>query len=289
MFANFSLEVRSCGLHGHATYAPTEDDLAARLRIATPWGDAWRCLRCGDYVLGAPKGSGPADHAPVILRGDALRDAFILRLLAADKTFRGLLIGVVAFGIFRFNGHQTSVQQAIDVYLPLLRPLAAQLGIRLEDTAALHLIEQALALPAHTINLVASGIAAYALLNLVEATGLWLMKRWGEYVAVVATSLFLPLEIHELILKLTPLRVAALVINLFLVAYLVWSKRLFGVRGGGRAFEAERENASLLEVELAATGQRLRRRRGAAAQGGGLTKAGEPTASGGEPTASGVE
>jgi uncharacterized membrane protein (DUF2068 family) len=280
VFANFSWEVRSCGLHGHATYAPSEDDLAARLRIDTPWGDAWRCLRCGDYVLGAPKGSGPADHAPVILRGDALRDAFILRLLAADKTFRGLLIGVVAVGIFRFNGLQTSVQQAIDVYLPLLRPLAAQLGIRLEDLAALHLIEQALALPAHTVTLVASGIAAYALLNLVEATGLWLMKRWGEYVAVIGTSLFLPLEIHEIILKLTPLRVGALVINLFLVAYLVWSKHLFGVRGGGRAFEAERENTSLLEVEMAATGQRLRRHGGGTTRGGGYAPGGGPTASG---------
>lgn len=252
MFGNFSWELRSCGLHGHATYAPTDDRLAERLSIDTPWGQAWRCLRCGDYVLGEPRGRGRADHAPVILRGRALRDAFVLRLLAVDKTFRGVLIGIVAFGIFRFNGHQNSIQQTIDLYLPLLRPIASRWGIRLEDLNAMHLIEQALALPPSTVTLVAVGIALYAALNLLEASGLWLMKRWGEYVAVVGTSLFLPLEIHELILKITPLRVAALVINLFLVLYLLWTKRLFGVRGGGRAYEAERENTSLLEVEASA-------------------------------------
>jgi hypothetical protein len=44
----------------------------------------------------------------------------------------------------------------------------------------------------------------------------------------------------------------AFAINLGLVAYLVWSKRLFGVRGGGEAFERERRGESLLEVEAAA-------------------------------------
>jgi hypothetical protein len=36
------------------------------------------------------------------------------------------------------------------------------------------------------------------------------------------------------------------------VVYLVWSKRLFGLRGGHAAFEAERHGESLLEVERAA-------------------------------------
>ena len=259
MFKNYSLEVRSCGLHGHVTYAPSEANLAARLRIPTPWGEAWRCLRCGDYVIGKPAGAGPADQAPVILRGKALRDAVILRVLAVDKTLRGLLIGVIAFGIFQFNGHQDSVRQTLDTYLPLLRPLGARLGISIEDLNAMHWIQQALALPASTVRLAALGIGLYACLNIVEGVGLWLMKRWGEYVAVIATSLFLPLEIHELIVKITPLRIGALVVNLFLVAYLVFSKRLFGVRGGAKAHHAERESTSLLEVELAAAGQRLRR------------------------------
>ena len=51
---------------------------------------------------------------------------------------------------------------------------------------------------------------------------------------------------------MSALKVGALVINIVAVVYLVWSKRLFGVRGGHAAFEAERQSESLLEVEAAA-------------------------------------
>ena len=62
-----------------------------------------------------------------------------------------------------------------------------------------------------------------------------------------------PLEIHEILAKVTWLRVSALVINLFAIAYLLWTKRLFGLRGGHAAFVAERHNDSLLEVERSAS------------------------------------
>jgi uncharacterized membrane protein (DUF2068 family) len=104
----------------------------------------------------------------------------------------------------------------------------------------------------HTLTLVALGLFAYAGLQLLEGSGLWLLKRWGEYVAVIGTSVFLPLEVYELTHHLTWLKVVALLINLAAVAYLVWTKRLFGVRGGHRAFLAERDAQSLLEVEAAA-------------------------------------
>jgi uncharacterized membrane protein (DUF2068 family) len=78
------------------------------------------------------------------------------------------------------------------------------------------------------------------------------MRRWGEYFAVVATSIFLPVEIYELTEKVTVLRVILLLINIAAVVWLVWSKRLFGVRGGGPAFHAEHHAESLLTVERAA-------------------------------------
>ena len=40
--------------------------------------------------------------------------------------------------------------------------------------------------------------------------GLWLGRRWGEYFAMVATSVFLPYEIYDLTVKVTWLRVGAL-------------------------------------------------------------------------------
>lgn len=60
----------------------------------------------------------------------------------------------------------------------------------------------------------------------------------------MATSVFLPLEIYELSERITPLKVVALVVNVAIVVYLLYAKRLFGVGGGAAADEAEREAAS---------------------------------------------
>lgn len=80
------------------------------------------------------------------------------------------------------------------------------------------------------------------------------MKRWGEYVAVVGTSIFIPVEVYEIVERVTWLRMAALLLNVFAVVYLVWTKRLLGARGGHDAFVARRHGTSLLEVERAAAG-----------------------------------
>ena len=79
-----------------------------------------------------------------------------------------------------------------------------------------------------------------------RATGLWLMRRWGEYVAVVGTSVFIPLEVYELLHTVTWLKVGALLLNVFAVVYLVWSKRLFGAprRQGGLRGRAARRVAA---------------------------------------------
>jgi uncharacterized membrane protein (DUF2068 family) len=249
---NFDWDLRSCGWHGHATYRPLETGLADRLRVETANGTAWRCLRCGSFVVGEPLGSGPADQAPTVLRGRALRDALILRLLALERLIRGVLLVLLAYGVYKFNGSQNSLQKVFESYLPLLRPVANRLGVDLESAGPVKLIEKALNANHSTLVLVSIGVLAYGVLELVEALGLWLMRRWGEYVAVVGTGIFLPLEIYEILERVTWLRVVALLVNVFAVVYLLWSKRLFGIRGGHRAFVEEREGVSLLEVERAA-------------------------------------
>ena len=249
---HFDWSLRSCGARGHVTYRPDEAALAERLRADTAAGEAWRCLRCEDFVPGPPHGTGPAEDAPLVLRGNALKDALILRILAVERLGRGLLLLALAYGIYRFEGARNSLVMVFQQYLPLLRPIGDRLGVDLEDTGPVKLIEEALRARHSTLLLVAAGVLAYGALQLLEGTGLWLMRRWGEYVAMVGTSLFIPLEVYELVHTVTWLKVAALVLNLFAVVYLLWTKRLFGLRGGREAFEAERHGQSLLEVERAA-------------------------------------
>ncbi|MDQ1718810.1 MAG: hypothetical protein QOE71_302 [Pseudonocardiales bacterium] len=246
--------LRSCSRAGHVTYAPAEEQYRARLEATTPLGDAWRCLRCGSYVLGDPAGAGPADDAPVLLRGKALRSAFVLRFLAIERFARGLLILLLGAAILQFKSSQVSVRQLFEKDLSAAKPLFDQLGWNATDSGLIHSIEKALNAKGSTLNLVAAFLLFYGVLQLIEGVGLWLLKRWGEYFAVVATSLFLPLEIYELSEKVTLLRLGAFLLNVAAVLYLLLSKRLFGLRGGYRAYEAQMHEASLLEVEQSAAG-----------------------------------
>ena len=105
------------------------------------------------------------------------------------------------------------------------------------------------------------------MIEVIEAVGLWLLKRWGEYFAMIATSVGIPYEIYDLTAKVTVLRVVAFVINVALVVYLVLTKRLFGVRGGKKAYEARLRSASILQAEIDA----------AASDGAGAGAPGQPS------------
>ena len=244
--------LRACARKGHVTYAPDEPELKARLHVPTPAGEAWRCLRCADFVVGEPAGGGPAGDAPLVLRGKALKDATILRVLAVERFGRGLILLLLAYGVTRFKSSRLSVKETFDRALPAAKPLARVFDLNLDTSPTIDKLRHVLASTPHTLTLIAFALLAYAALQLLEGVGLFLLKRWGEYVAAVGTSVFLPLEVYELTDKVTVLRVLALLVNVVAVIYLVLSKRLFGIRGGHAAFEAERASESLLEVEQSA-------------------------------------
>jgi uncharacterized membrane protein (DUF2068 family) len=246
-----------CGRRGHVTYAPAEEGLRTRLTTETPVGEAWRCLRCGDFVPGPAAASGPADDAPIVLRGRTLRDAVILRLLAVERFGKGTLVLLAAFLIYRFRAQHDAVARAFHEDLPLLKPFADKIGWNLDDSSMVHTLRTVIEARSSTLLWLLIGLIVYGVLQYVESVGLWMLKRWGEYFAVVATSLGLPIEIYELTEKITVTRASALVINVAAVLYILLSKRLFGLRGGKAAHEAERHETSLLEVEEAAVEPRL--------------------------------
>ncbi|HEV2577761.1 MAG TPA: DUF2127 domain-containing protein [Acidobacteriaceae bacterium] len=65
----------------------------------------------------------------------------------------------------------------------------------------------------------------YAGLCLIEGTGLMLEKRWAEYFTLTLTILALPWECFELYREFTIPRITLLVVNLAVLAYLVWLLR----------------------------------------------------------------
>ncbi len=246
----------ACGRSGHVTYAPDEPAVRERLTAATPAGPGWRCLRCGTFVPGDPGLRGPAAAAPAVRRDADVRSAFILKIFAIERFIRALLFGAAGYAVWRFRYSQASIERAFDRDLPVVRALLRQLGYDISHSRLVGLIQHALTLSPGTISLVAAGLTGYAVIELVEGTGLWLGRRWGEYFAMVATSLGLPYEVYDLTSKVTATRAVFFAINLALVLYLVITKRLFGVRGGRRAYEARLRGESIMQaaIEAAATG-----------------------------------
>ncbi|MCX4746711.1 DUF2127 domain-containing protein [Kitasatospora sp. NBC_01287] len=243
---------RTCAKRGHTTYAPSEPELRERLHVATAAGEAWRCLRCGDFALGAPHGGGPAAEAPPVLRGKALRDLFVLRLLAVERGLRGVLGVLAAWAVWKFSNSQDALHQLFDQDLTVFKPVADHFHWDLEHASVVDTIRKTFDYKHSTLVYVAGGVLAYSLIEAVEGVGLWLGRRWAEYLAVVATAAFLPLEGYELHEHASAVKIATTVVNVLAVLWILLSKRLFGLRGGVEAFEAERHSASLLEVEQAA-------------------------------------
>jgi uncharacterized membrane protein (DUF2068 family) len=83
-----------------------------------------------------------------------------------------------------------------------------------------------LGLTPHTFGLFAAVALTYATLYSIEGYGLWRGRRWAEYLTVVSTSLFIPLELWECFRHFTPMKLAGLAVNVAIVAYLVYLLRV---------------------------------------------------------------
>jgi uncharacterized membrane protein (DUF2068 family) len=172
------------------------------------------------------------------LRGKPLRDRYVLRLIAIDRVLHFLVLSALAAAVFLFAGHRAALDAD---FTRILHDLQGGLGGPMVTSrrGIVHDLERLFAVSITNLYLVGVAIAAYAVLEGVEAVGLWLGRRWAEYLTFVATVVFVPYEIDELTKSVTALKVLTLIINLAIVAYLLFSKRLFGLRGGGRAERAD--------------------------------------------------
>ena len=112
-----------CGAGGHVTFAPDEPALRERFSVTAPNGAAWRCLRCGTFVIGPPTATGPAPAAPRVRRDKELRSALILRVFAVERFLRALLFAELAVGVWGFSVSGLTIDQASERELPAVRPM----------------------------------------------------------------------------------------------------------------------------------------------------------------------
>jgi uncharacterized membrane protein (DUF2068 family) len=245
----FHWELLVCGVSGHeligtdAARLRPEDAVVVREEAGVRW---YRCVRCDSWVPLAPP-SHPTRETPpareqieLPLRGKALRDRIVLRIIAIDRAIHFVVLAALAVAVFLFAAHEVRVRDWF------YRVVNAIQGGNSSPTHAsghgfLHSIEHIFTLKSSTLYAVAAAAAAYAVLEGVEAVGLWYQKRWAEYLTFVATIAFIPYEIYELSKAVSPFKLVAFVVNIAIALYLLFAKRLFGLRGGGAAEERERK------------------------------------------------
>ncbi len=87
------------------------------------------------------------------------------------------------------------------------------------------------------------------ILNLIEAYGLHLRMRWAEWLTVVATSLFIPFELYEVLKGVTVLKISIFLINCAIVYYLAKHKELFRPTRPPRPFGVTEERPSCSPID----------------------------------------
>ena len=241
-------ELLVCGVAGHeligldAAHATSEDALVVREIGGVRWH---RCLRC-DSWLALPPPAHPAREEPpgrdeieLPLRGRPLRDKIVLRLIAINRAVHFVVLGLLGIAILLFASHRAEFR---DRFYRVLTDLqgGAVAGGGHGQHGLLGEIDKLFSLQSSRLHLFAAVILVYAAVEGVEAVGLWYQRRWAEYLTFVVTASLLPIEVYELVHRLSPLKVLAFVVNVAVVAYLLYAKRLFGLRGGAAADEAIR-------------------------------------------------
>jgi uncharacterized membrane protein (DUF2068 family) len=248
-FANWHPETFICSLEGHVTPAAT----AARMRpedaglgVDLPDGRRLvRCMRCDVWLPVHPPAVPMSETMPplegleVPKRGRPLRDSMILKLIAIDRGVHAVVFALFAALLIYIELHLGGLQSGANSLLAAVQRALSNTGQAASRDFISRGLTSILRLNKNTISVLAGTAIVYAVVESVEAVGLWLEKRWAEYLTAIATTGFLPFEIKALIDRVTVLRVVALVLNLAILIWLLWRKKLFGLNGGYKPHDAD--------------------------------------------------
>ena len=245
----FHWELLVCGLGGHelvgldAARLRPEDAVVAREINGVRWH---RCLRCDSWLpIGPPPTQAPRavppdrDEIELPLRGRPLRDRAILRLIAINRALHFVGLAALGIAILLFSANRADLR---DVVLRVTADITGESANGNGSEHGLtHRIDQLFSLRSSRLHLFAAIALVYAFVEGLEAVGLWYGRRWAEYLTLIVTASLLPVEIYELSDHVSPFKIIAFMLNVAVVAYLLYAKRLFGIRGGAAADEALKE------------------------------------------------
>lgn len=160
------------------------------------------------------------------------RERLITRLIAIDRGLHAVLFASAAALLITVSRDLTRFQHMAQQWLPALLNSETASGHAAVQGVLDRALDRVLRLHPQSLTVPIVTALVYTGLEGAEAVGLWRQRRWAEYLTAVATAGFIPFEIHELLKRVSPLRVGTLVVNVAIVAWLVWAKGLFGLARG---------------------------------------------------------
>ena len=139
-----------------------------------------------------------------------------LRLIAAFKLLKGLALLAVGIAVHLLANKNLVAEAQHWVDLFRVDPHNRYLHL---------LLEKLTHVDARKLHALSLGTFVYSALFLTEGVGLFLRKRWAEFLTVISTAGLIPLELYELLHRPTPIRAILLLVNIAVVAYLIFEIR----------------------------------------------------------------
>lgn len=144
----------------------------------------------------------------------------VLLAIALFKLLKALLLIAVGIGALslRHDSHLISS----------LQHLLREFGLYPHHRLVIRALSRISGLDRQRLEQLGIGSFVYAIVFLIEGTGLLLRKRWAEYLTIAVTASFIPFEVYELVRQASALRATGLALNLVIVLYLVarrWLER----------------------------------------------------------------
>jgi uncharacterized membrane protein (DUF2068 family) len=150
---------------------------------------------------------------------EAKQRAPTLYAIIAIKLGKGVLLLLFAFGVYSLldNDLKSDYLRLLQwVHLDPEGKFFAELGKSIEKITP------------SNIYWVATGTALYSLFSLVEGVGLGFRVAWAAWMAISESIFFIPIEVEKLIHGFSKTVFVILLINIFIVVYLVKNRhRLF--------------------------------------------------------------
>jgi len=147
----------------------------------------------------------------------------VIRLITLERFLKAAVL-IAGSAALLFLDRRSGAHQAI---LNFQSEYNLDAGRGLWHRLAGLVVDHAAGIPDRRLLALAVAGLLYGGLEALEGFGLLLKRRWAEYLVLVATVAFIPVEIEELATRPSVFKALALLVNLLIVAYLVWRKRLF--------------------------------------------------------------